>query len=162
MRMPADDIRKCGRATQGVRVARLDEGDRVVSAATVAGGVASAETGEIAGEWASVSRRKNILDFSSVRLDFVRPPPHSVSVCSGIRHLPQWLPGPGYGPARRALRAWLPRRRMSRTRRNRWRSSSTRWCRCKGSSRRARCISSIRWWIRTCLLPTHSPRCGPG
>jgi DNA gyrase subunit A len=35
VRMPADEIRECGRATQGVRVARVDEGDSVVSAASV-------------------------------------------------------------------------------------------------------------------------------
>ncbi|MFO0858431.1 MAG: DNA gyrase subunit A [Phycisphaerales bacterium] len=35
VRMPANDIRECGRGSQGVRVARLDEGDEVVSAAVV-------------------------------------------------------------------------------------------------------------------------------
>jgi len=35
VRMPADDIRECGRGSQGVRVARLDEGDEVVSAAAI-------------------------------------------------------------------------------------------------------------------------------
>ncbi|HYF15081.1 MAG TPA: DNA topoisomerase (ATP-hydrolyzing) subunit A [Phycisphaerales bacterium] len=37
VRMPADDIRECGRGSQGVRVARLDDGDEVVSAAVVPG-----------------------------------------------------------------------------------------------------------------------------
>jgi len=36
IRMNVDDIRRCGRATQGVRVIRLDEGDRVVSLARLA------------------------------------------------------------------------------------------------------------------------------
>lgn len=35
VRMPANDIRECGRGSQGVRVARVDEGDEVVSAAVV-------------------------------------------------------------------------------------------------------------------------------
>ncbi len=35
VRMPADEIRECGRATQGVRVARVDEGDSVVAIASV-------------------------------------------------------------------------------------------------------------------------------
>jgi DNA gyrase subunit A len=35
VRMPAMEIRECGRSTQGVRVASLNEGDRVVSAARV-------------------------------------------------------------------------------------------------------------------------------
>ncbi len=35
VRMPALEIRECGRSTQGVRVASLNEGDRVVSAARV-------------------------------------------------------------------------------------------------------------------------------
>ncbi len=38
VRMPADEIRECGRATQGVRVARVDEGDSVVAIAAVPGG----------------------------------------------------------------------------------------------------------------------------
>ena len=35
LRMPANDIRTTGRATQGVRLMDLDEGDRVVSIALV-------------------------------------------------------------------------------------------------------------------------------
>lgn len=35
VRMPTDDIRECGRGSQGVRVARTDEGDQVVAAARV-------------------------------------------------------------------------------------------------------------------------------
>ncbi len=41
VRMPSAEIRLCGRGTQGVRVARLDEGDTVVAAARV-----PAESGE--------------------------------------------------------------------------------------------------------------------
>ena len=36
IRMKVDEIRRIGRATQGVRVIRLDEGDRVVSVAKFA------------------------------------------------------------------------------------------------------------------------------
>lgn len=43
VRMPADEIRECGRATQGVRVARVDEGDSVVAIAAVPGGEAETE-----------------------------------------------------------------------------------------------------------------------
>jgi DNA gyrase subunit A len=43
VRIPAGDIRECGRGSQGVRVAKLDEGDEVVAAAAVAGGNGSSE-----------------------------------------------------------------------------------------------------------------------
>ena len=36
VRMPVAEIRTTGRGTQGVRVAKLDEGDKVVAAARVA------------------------------------------------------------------------------------------------------------------------------
>ena len=36
IRMKVDEIRRIGRATQGVRVIRLDDGDRVVSLAKLA------------------------------------------------------------------------------------------------------------------------------
>jgi DNA gyrase subunit A len=45
VRMPADEIRECGRGTQGVRVARLDEGDEVVSATTAPAQEATTEPG---------------------------------------------------------------------------------------------------------------------
>jgi DNA gyrase/topoisomerase IV subunit A len=41
--MPADDIRECGRGSQGVRVARVDEGDEVVSAAVINSAAAGEE-----------------------------------------------------------------------------------------------------------------------
>ncbi len=50
VRMPADDIRECGRGSQGVRVARVDEGDEVVSAAVVPGGASAGADGEAASE----------------------------------------------------------------------------------------------------------------
>jgi DNA gyrase subunit A len=37
VRMPAGEIRECGRGSQGVRVAKLDDGDEVVAAAAVPG-----------------------------------------------------------------------------------------------------------------------------
>jgi len=37
MRMPLDELREIGRATQGVRLIRVDEGDRVVAVAKIAG-----------------------------------------------------------------------------------------------------------------------------
>ena len=39
VRMRSDDIRECGRGSQGVRVARVDEGDEVIAAAIVPGEV---------------------------------------------------------------------------------------------------------------------------
>jgi DNA gyrase subunit A len=55
VRMPAAEIRECGRGSQGVRVAALNEGDRVVAAARVEGldgGTvsATASTGSSPGE----------------------------------------------------------------------------------------------------------------
>jgi DNA gyrase subunit A len=50
VRMPADDIRECGRGSQGVRVARVDEGDEVVSAAVVPGGASAGADGEAASD----------------------------------------------------------------------------------------------------------------
>ena len=46
VRMPADDIRECGRGSQGVRVARVDEGDEVIAAAIVPGDATNGTTNE--------------------------------------------------------------------------------------------------------------------
>jgi DNA gyrase subunit A len=43
VRMPTNEIRECGRGTQGVRVARVDDGDSVVAAARVPEGEAKPE-----------------------------------------------------------------------------------------------------------------------
>ncbi|MFN7314541.1 MAG: DNA gyrase subunit A [Phycisphaerae bacterium] len=47
VRMPADDIRECGRGSQGVRVARVDEGDEVIAAAIVPGDTSNAAASEV-------------------------------------------------------------------------------------------------------------------
>ncbi len=47
VRMPTATIRECGRGTQGVRVAALDEGDTVIAAARVAEGEAESEAGGV-------------------------------------------------------------------------------------------------------------------
>ena len=43
VRVPCGDIRECGRGSQGVRVASLNEGDAVISAARVEEGESTAE-----------------------------------------------------------------------------------------------------------------------
>jgi DNA gyrase subunit A len=50
MRMPLDELREIGRATQGVRLIRLDEGDRVVAVARVVSEEEEPEAGSAAPE----------------------------------------------------------------------------------------------------------------